>query len=88
MSGAFRHANNTVSAHGAAAVTLSDSTTIPVTRALYVGVGGTLIVIMADNNDTTTTNTFKNIPNGTILPLQVIKVYSTGTTCTDVVALY
>ena len=88
MSGAFRHANNTVSAHGATAVTLSDSTTIPVTRALYVGVGGTLVVIMADNNNTTSTNTFLNIPNGTILPLQVIKVYSTGTTCTDVVALY
>ena len=38
--GAFRTANATVSAHGAASVTLSDSAIIPITRSLFIGVAG------------------------------------------------
>lgn len=85
MSGSYRSANATVSAHSALAVTLSDSTIIPVTRALYIGSGGTLVVTMAeDGNDVT----FVNLPEGTVFPIQVSKVLSTGSTASNIVALY
>ncbi len=88
MAGAFRHANNTVSAHDALAVTPSDATVIPTTRALYVGVGGTVVVVTADAVSASTTSTFVGVPAGTVLPIQVTKVYSTGTTATNILALY
>lgn len=81
---AFRTANATVAAHGAASVTPSDSAEMPITRSLYIGTGGDLTVTMADGQNVTFTNT----NGGLILPIQVIKVYSTGTTATGIVALY
>lgn len=85
MSGAFRTANATVSAHGAADVTLSDTAEIPMTRALYVGTGGSIKVTMVDGQAVT----FTNVPSGSILPIQVIKVWSTGTTSASaILALY
>ena len=85
MSGACRTANATVSAHGAASVTLSDSTEIPMTRALFVGTGGTIKVTMVDGQDVS----FTNVPNGSILPIQVIKVWNTGTSgASGILALY
>jgi hypothetical protein len=81
--GAFRDANATVSAHGAVAVTVSDATVIPVTRALYVGTTGALAVRMADGM----TLTFANVPVG-VFPIQVDQVLSTGTVASDIVALY
>jgi len=85
MSGSHRSANATVSAHSALAVTTSDSTIIPVTRALFIGTGGTLVVTMAeDENDVT----FINIADGTVFPIQVSKVLATGTTAASIVALY
>lgn len=83
MAGAYRHANNTVAAHGAAAVTASDATVLPVTRGLYVGGTGNLAVRMADGM----TITFNSVPVG-IFPIQVDQVLSTGTTATNIVALY
>lgn len=84
MSGAFRNANATVAAHGAAAVTLSDSTEIPMTRSLYVGTGGTIKVTMVDGQDVS----FTNVPDGSILPIQVTKVWSSVTTASAILALY
>lgn len=81
--GAYRHANNTVSAHGAVAVTASDATVIPVTRGLYIGVAGNLAVRMADGMSAS----FANVPVG-VFPIQVDQVLSTGTLATDIVALY
>lgn len=70
----------------ASAVTPSDSTTFsPIPRGLYVGTGGNLAVLMA--NDTLPV-TFENVAGGTILPLQVTKVMSTNTTADDIVALF
>lgn len=77
-------ADSTRPASKAAAVTPSDATVIPVTRSLYIGVGGTLVVRMADNSSTTT---FSNVAAG-IFPVQVDQVYSTGTTASSIVALY
>lgn len=84
MSGAFRTANATVAAHGAASVTLSDSAIIPNTRSLYIGVGGDVKVTLADGQSVV----FKNANAGAILPVQVTSVWTTGTTATDIVALY
>lgn len=80
--GAFRHANNTVSAHGAVEVTPSDATVIPVTRALYIGVAGNLAVRMADGQ----TITYVSVANG-VFPIQVDMVLE-ATAATDIVALY
>lgn len=81
---AYRTADATVSAFDAEAVTLSDSALLPRTRALYVGTGGNLKVTTAYGTDVT----FANAPSGSILPLQVTKVWSTGTTAANVLALY
>jgi hypothetical protein len=66
--------------------------------ALYIGTGGTLVCrVVGGNYDyatgQTTQSTFKNIPNGTFLPIIVDYVYANNddeleTTCSDIVALY
>lgn len=81
--GAYRHANNTVSAHGAISVTPSDVTVFPICRALYVGSTGALAVRMADGQ----TVTFAAVPVG-IFPIQVDQVLSTGTVASSILALY
>lgn len=71
-------------ARSAVAVVLSDVTVIAATRALYVGVGGTIKVRMASDG---VDCTFVNVAAG-IFPLQVDKVYSSVTTASSIVALY
>jgi len=83
MAGSYRSANATVSAHSAVAVTPSDSTVIPVTRALYVGTTGNIAVRMAEDGNSIT---FTTVPVG-ILPIQVDQVLSTGTTASNIIAL-
>lgn len=53
-------------------------------RALYVGVGGDVVIVGRDN---TTEVTFKNVPSGTVLPVQALRV-DDSSTATDIVALY
>lgn len=84
MGGAYRTSDATVSATRAVSVTVSDSTVIPVTRALYVGVSGNLAVRMAD----ATLPVFVSVLAGVPLPFQVDKILSTGTTATNIYALY
>lgn len=66
----------------AVAVTKSDSTVLPQTRGLYVGVSGDVAVTMHGGG----TATFKAAPVG-ILQVAVTQVLSTGTTATDILAL-
>jgi hypothetical protein len=80
---AFNNADATVGAHGAVAVVESDATLLPVTRALYIGVTGDVVVTMADGQ---TPITFKSVAVG-ILPVQVTQVL-VATTATDILALY
>lgn len=80
---AHRTADATVAAHGAVAVTPSDATIIPVTRALYIGGTGNINVRMADEQ----TLVFAAVPVG-IFPIQVNQVLSTSTTATNIIALY
>ena len=65
------------------AVTPSNSTVLPMTRGLYVGMGGDVAV-----EDINSTVTYSNVQAGTLLPIQVSKVLSTGTTASSIVALY
>lgn len=82
--GAFRTANATVAAHGAASVTPSDSAEMPITRSLFIGTNGNIKVTMADGQEIT----FINLTAGTIFPIQVVKVWATDTTVTTIIALY
>ena len=97
MAGAYRHVNNTVAAHDAAVITASDTTQLEVTRGVYVGGNGNLSVCMVDSEvvsgDSAATAQgvdviFYNVPAGTVLPIQVVRVLSTGTTATNLLALY
>jgi hypothetical protein len=51
---------------------------------LYVGTGGNLHVLTHGGDDVK----FANIVGGSFLPVQVLKVFSTGTTAADIVALW
>jgi hypothetical protein len=66
------------------AVTPSDSTVLTTTRAVFVGGAGNLAVVMASGNSLTLTG----VTAGTVLPLRVTKVKSTGTTATNIAALW
>lgn len=83
---AYLSADATVSAHRASAVTTSDSTIYQQpTRALYIGGSGNITVDMADGG---TSVLFVGVLSGTILPIQVTRIYATGTAATNIVALY
>lgn len=79
---------NAVLPVGAFSITTSDSVT---QRAcgIYVGTGGDVAVMPADQEGKTSPAavTFKNVPAGTVLPIQVVKVMSTNTTASDMVGL-
>ena len=82
----FLDGNKSAPSVDAAAVTTSDSADLPVipTRGLYVGAAGDVKVIMASG----ATVTFADVLAGTVLPIQVRRVFATGTVATDIVALY
>lgn len=72
-------------AHVAYAVTPNDSVDLPAgdARALYIGNSGNLVVITSGSTEVT----LQNVQAGTILPIRVARVKSTGTTATGIVAL-
>lgn len=71
----------------AAAVTPNDSTDLTnVSRALWVGTGGALNLAVIMQNGATVT--FNNVASGTLLPVRVSRVKSTGTTVSNIVALW
>lgn len=87
----YQWRGETNSAIGGAAVTPSDTLFLAsgtttddgrTYRALYIGVSGTLSVLMADG----TTLTFIAVPVG-FLPLAVKRVNATGTTAASIIAL-
>lgn len=66
------------------AITPSDSDAlIEVTRALYVGGAGAIAVVLSSGASVT----LSGIAGGTILPLRLSQVKSTGTTATSLVGL-
>lgn len=73
---------NTDPAVGAYAVTPHD-TNVQNARALYIGTSGDVAVVTRGRS---TSVIFQNCPVG-ILPVQVTKVLSTGTTASDILGL-
>jgi hypothetical protein len=65
-----------------------DNTASPNTSAwpcvLYVGTGGNVRVLTAGGNDVI----LNNVAAGTFIPIQVVRVYSTNTTASDILALW
>jgi hypothetical protein len=70
----------------ATSVTPSDSVDLGFTaRGLYVGSGGDVAVIPKNGS---TAVTLRNVQSGTVLPVSVKRVLATGTTATQIVALW
>lgn len=69
-----------------AVVTPHNTNDLPVTcRALWVGTAGDVALMAAGD---TVAVTIKNVANGTLLPVKTKRVLVTGTTASDIVALY
>jgi hypothetical protein len=75
----------------AAAVTPSNTVDIPAVTGgsnngcvLYVGGAGNLKVLTVGGDEVT----FTAVPVGTFVPVQVLRVFATGTTATNIVALW
>ena len=67
----------------AAAVVKSDTaTTSP--SVIWVGTGGNVRVLTAAGSDVT----FPNVLPGAVLPVQVVRVFATNTTATDLIRIY
>ena len=69
---------------GAVAITPSDSVYLASPSVVYVGVAGTVKVTTAQGDDTT----FVGLLGGSVIPVQVIRVFSTATTATSLVRIY
>jgi hypothetical protein len=83
MSDTYKYVYNNM-ASVASAVTPNDSTDLTtVAQGIYIGGAGDLKVDMADSG----TVTFSGLPAGVFLPIIVKRVYSTGTTATNIIAL-
>lgn len=54
------------------------------TRSIYVGVGGSIAVVMAGGEEVT----FVGVQSGSVLPVRVSRVKSTGTNATNMIGLY
>tara|TARA_R110000868_G_scaffold366495_1_gene629412 strand:+ start:838 stop:1059 length:222 start_codon:yes stop_codon:yes gene_type:complete len=68
----------------AAVVTTSDTVNLREPSVIFVGTTGALRVLTAQGSDVT----FAAVPGGTIVPLQVIRVYASGTTATNLVRIF
>jgi hypothetical protein len=69
------------------AVSESDTVDFPmVARALYIGTGGDVVLLAYNTNGQQSAVTFKNVPDGAILPVRTSRV-TTATSAGDIVAL-
>lgn len=71
---------------GRSVIAITPSNTVKLgasVRAIYVGVGGNISVTLADNS----TAVFVGVPQGSILPVEVVRVNATGTTASSLVGL-
>jgi hypothetical protein len=70
----------------AVSVTPNDTTDLVngVTRGIFIGTAGTIVLTMADGNDIT----FTGLSAGGIHLISAKRVKATGTTATNIVALY
>lgn len=68
----------------AAAVTTSDTNTFSAPSIIFSGAGGTIRVLTAQGSDVT----FTNVQAGAILPVQVLRVFASTTTATNMVRIF
>jgi hypothetical protein len=77
---------DTSSARNALAVTTHDTTALaPIARALYVGTTGSVVLRAVGSSADVT---FVGVPAGAIIPVYAQYVRATGTTASNIVALY
>ena len=69
---------------GAVSITPSNTVNLANPCVVYVGATGNVRVLTAQGDDVT----FVSVPAGAVLPVQVIRVYSTSTTATSLVGIY
>lgn len=69
---------------GAATFTNSDSVNLPTPSIIYVGSGGNVKVTTAQGDDVT----FTGVLAGSVIPVQVIRVWSSVTTATNMLRVY
>ena len=75
----------TAPTYDAASVTPSDSADLAKpTRGLYIGGAGNVKL----DTEGGTAVTFNGLTAGSILPVRTTRVYATGTTATDIIAMY
>jgi hypothetical protein len=67
----------------ATTITAADSDLATPVRAFYVGTGGNVKVTTTNGDEVT----FSNVATGTILPVSVKRIWSTGTTASNIVGL-
>ena len=87
MSDLFENRADTPSAPATRVAPVIPSDTVPLNatpKALYVGSGGTIVLRGAAGEDAT----FANVADGAILPVRAGFVRATGTTASQIVALY
>lgn len=75
-----------VTPNDSADITLSGSAIASIDNGalLYVGTGGNLTITTLGNQ----TVTLANVPSGSYVPIQVRRVWATGTSATNIIALY
>lgn len=74
------------SAQKAVTITPNDTTSLTggATKGLYLGASGNVAVTMADGSNVT----FTALASGVVHPISVTKVKATGTTATNIIAVY
>jgi hypothetical protein len=65
-------------------VTASDVTVFDQEQAIYVGTGGDIALVLVGSS---TAVTYKNVPDGTWMPVLAKQVLSTGTTASNIVRM-
>lgn len=70
-------------AYDAASITPSDTTRIGGVRGLYIGGAGDVKITTEGGSDIT----FAGVVAGSILPIRATRVYATGTTADNIIAL-
>jgi hypothetical protein len=87
MSDDFGSASTRLDSPASSAVAITPSDTVDlanVTRAIYVGTGGDLTVIMRGGQSVT----FTAVPQGVMLSVRASRVLATGTTATNLVGVW
>lgn len=68
----------------AAAVTTSDTVNFTTPSVIYAGSGGIIRVLTAQGSDVT----FNSVQAGAILPVQVLRVFASTTTATNMMRIF